>query len=280
MKITQWFLFGYLLLLNFAATEIAKRGNWPKLELISFSATTLIYCAWLAQCGQRDGNRLVATLAPLAFTAQRWLTQNPLLFSFSQLLTALALALVWSPVQTPFLPLDLLVALAGLAFSQWRRFPIAVVTAFAGFWIAYASHFGQILQSLTPFFGITCGFLLFLSWSWFHLVRQKSAPTTLALAVFSLNGVLYYALSYNLLHADHHLWLGPLAAVVAAVYLSFGIFLHRQTTESGADDRPVLLALGIAVSFLTLAIPVQFTGFTITIAWAMQPPPSLGSLPA
>ena len=57
---------------------------------------------------------------------------------------------------------------------------------------------------------------------------------------------------------------------MAAVYLAFGLFLHRQAAESGTDNRPVLLALGVAFSFLTLAIPIQFTGFTITIAWAMQ----------
>ena len=34
-----WFLFSYLLLLNFAATELAKRGLWPRLEIISFVAT-------------------------------------------------------------------------------------------------------------------------------------------------------------------------------------------------------------------------------------------------
>ena len=57
---------------------------------------------------------------------------------------------------------------------------------------------------------------------------------------------------------------------MAAVYLFFGIFLHRQAAAPDADQRPVLLALGIALSFLTLAIPIQFTGFTITIAWAIQ----------
>ncbi len=92
----------------------------------------------------------------------------------------------------------------------------------------------------------------------------------MVLSVFSLNGVLFYACSYQLLHPHYHLWLGPLAAFVAAVYLAFGIFLHRQAAESKADERSVVLALGIALTFLTLAIPIQFTGFTITIAWAIQ----------
>jgi hypothetical protein len=265
-----WFLFSYLLLLNFAATELAKNGKWPKLEIISFVATTLIYGGWLLDRGTHPEKRLVATLAPLAFTAQRWRTQTPLLFSFSQFLTALALAIIWRADDGNFLPLALLVAVAGLAFAHFRAFQIALLTAFAGFWFDYALHFDLVHQPITQFLGITCGFILFLAWSCWHFVLKRATPATLPLAVFALNGILFYALSYNLLNADYHLWLGPLAALVAAVYLSFGIFLHRQSTQAGTDNRPVLLALGIAFSFLTLAIPIQFTGFTITIAWAMQ----------
>jgi len=265
-----WFLFSYLLLLNFAATELAKRGAWPKLEIMSFVATVLIYGTWLFERGENPEKRLVGTLAPLAFTAQRWRTQTPFLFGFAQMLTAFAVAFIWKPEDSAFLPLSVLIALAGLAFAQIREYRFTILTAFAGFWLAYASHLFASHEPLVPFFGITAGFALFLGWSYWHLVLKRSVPSTLALSVFSLNGVLFYAFSYHLLEPHYHLWLGPLAAVVAAVYLAFGLFLHRQAVESEGDQRPVLLALGIALTFLTLAISIQFTGFTITIAWAIQ----------
>jgi uncharacterized membrane protein len=90
------------------------------------------------------------------------------------------------------------------------------------------------------------------------------------MAVFALNGVFYFSSSYYLLRTIHALWLGPLAALIAASYLGLGLYLQRRSSEPEADTRPVLLALGIALAFLTLAIPIQFTGFTITIAWAIQ----------
>jgi uncharacterized membrane protein len=34
--------------------------------------------------------------------------------------------------------------------------------------------------------------------------------------------------------------------------------------------RPIVLSLGIALCFLTLAIPIQCTGFTITLGWALE----------
>ena len=265
-----WFLFSYLLLLNFAATELAKRGRWPGLEIISFVATVIIYGGWLVRAATNPEKRLIATLAPLAFCAQRWRTQTPFLFSYSQLLTALAIAFIWRSEERTFLPLALLIAAAGLVFSYIRKYWLTILTAFAGFWLSYPLHLLQTHEPLPEFFGVTCGFLLLVAWSWWHFASQRSTPSTLALSVFAVNGVVYYAHAYYLLNPDHHPWLGPLAALVAGVYLAFGIVLHRQATESNSDARPVLLALGIALSFLTLAIPIQFTGFTITIAWAIQ----------
>ena len=92
-----WFLFSYLLLLNFAATELAKRGDWPRLEWISFTATVLIYGSWLVFRGDQPEKRLVATLAPLAFIAQRSRTETRALFSVVAIfdVARAGLRLVW-----------------------------------------------------------------------------------------------------------------------------------------------------------------------------------------
>jgi len=269
-----WFLFSYLLLLNVAATELATRRKWRGLEIISFIATVLIYGGWLFSRGTKPEDHLIATLAPLAFCVQRWRTQTPLLFAASQFLTAAAVTLIWQADESRYIPLALLVAAVGLVFAQLRSYQDALLSAFAGFWLCYALHLvqapGQMHEPLTQFLGASCGFVLFFGWSWWQMLVKRAAPSTIALSLFAINGLIYYAHSYWLLKTDYHLWLGPLAVLVAGVYLLFGILLHRRTAESNADTRPVLLALGIAISFLTLAIPIQFTGFTITIAWAMQ----------
>jgi uncharacterized membrane protein len=99
-----WFLFSYLLLLNVAATELAARHKWRGLEIVSFVATAFIYGGWLLSGGTKADVRLVATLAPLAFCAERWRTQTPLLFALSQFLTSLALTLIWQTEETAYLP--------------------------------------------------------------------------------------------------------------------------------------------------------------------------------
>lgn len=264
-----WFLFSYLLSLSIAATELAKRRGWKGLETISFIATALIYAGWFL------GNRAVrakdiATLAPLAFCVQRWRSQTPFLFAMAQLLTAFAMTAIWLTDELRYLPLALLVAAGGLLFAQVRSYHEALLTAFVGFWFSYAFHLIEIHEPSIQFLGVSLGFLLFFAWSGWHLMIHRAETSPLVLSVFALNGVIYYAHSYYLLQADDHPWLGPLAVLTAAGYLAFGVFLHRRATSDAFDTRPVLLALGIALGFLTLAIPVQFSGFTITIAWAMQ----------
>jgi hypothetical protein len=250
-----WFLFSYVLLLNSAATELGARRQWRGLEIVSFSGTVVIYGGWLLYGGTKD-ERLVATLAPLAFLAERWRTQIPLLFALGQFLTAVALTFVWPSEGTSYL----LVAAAGLVFADVRGYRIALISAFVGFWLCAG------LQAAPAFFGATCGFVLFFGWSFWQLVWKRAAASAVSLAVFALNGIVYYARAYWQLRGDHREWLGGLAVLVAVVYLGLGFVLQRQK----AEERPVVLALGMAAGFLTLAIPLQFVGFTITMAWAMQ----------
>ena len=89
------------------------------------------------------------------------------------------------------------------------------------------------------------------------------------MTVQALNGGVYFAAAYALLRADYHSSLGILALALAITYLAFAVYLHRANAEDGSDHLPVLLALGMSLCFVTLAIPIQFTGFTITIAWAL-----------
>ena len=90
------------------------------------------------------------------------------------------------------------------------------------------------------------------------------------LYVLAANGAVYYAASYALLRTGHHAWLGALAVAVAAAYFGFGAYLYRLRSANEWDSRPALLSVGIALCFLTLAIPIQFSGLTITVTWSLQ----------
>jgi hypothetical protein len=190
------------------------------------------------------------------------------LFLLAQALTALSLGYVWEGDPDVFFALVLLlvVTVGGLAFAHYRRFPVIVLTASGAFWKALSMAADGHASNYMPIG--SAGFLLFAAWTWWCFGMLDEAPTVPGMSMFGLNGVVYYALAYAYLHTAYHHWLGLLAVAVAAVYLAFGMLLYRK--KSSLDLDIVMLALGISVAFLTLAIPIQLSGFSVTIAWSIQ----------
>jgi len=72
------------------------------------------------------------------------------------------------------------------------------------------------------------------------------------------------------LQKDYHAWLGLFAVALAAVHLGLAHLLWRSVPAENRDTRPVLLAIGIALTFITLAAPIQFSEYRITMAWALE----------
>jgi len=76
------------------------------------------------------------------------------------------------------------------------------------------------------------------------------------------NAALYFAASYSLLYPAHAQYLGFLAAGIGALHLVLG----WRLTNAPASQ----FTLGVALAFVTLAVPIQFAGFRVTMAWAME----------
>lgn len=251
-----WFLMTYLLVINISATALARRRKWQLLELLSFLATVLIFGAWLFEYGGRPADHWPATAGILLLCAQRFTTTWPTLFLLAQALTALCVPYIWHGSLNAFW-LSMVIAAGGLAFAYKRHYASVAGTAFLAFWLAAAF---SVFQEHTPtqsMLFLALGFLLFAAWSWWQ------TPTEVNLGIFALNGAFFYLLAYSTLQPHHHSWLGPLAFLLAVFYLALGRFLQRSTNLT-------LLCLGLCAAFLALAIPIQFTGFTITIAWSIE----------
>ncbi|MBV9306908.1 MAG: DUF2339 domain-containing protein, partial [Acidobacteriaceae bacterium] len=268
-----WFLFGYVLLLSAAAIGLARMRNWRVLEALSFTATVFIYGSWLLNRFTRHEQRVVATLACLAYYALYSQASLRLLFILAQVLAALALPLVWSNSTGAFFFFALLITVGGLAYAERRGLPPVLSVAFTSFWVSYGLwelvKYAE-LSRIPAFFGITLAFLLFFGWFAWRLAVRGQVLSVQSLSILALNGIVYYGAAYALLNRPYHGYLGLLAVAVAGAYLGFGAYLYRGRAAANLDLRPVLLSLGMALCFITLAIPIQFTGFTITVAWSMQ----------
>ncbi len=265
-----WFLFSYIFLLDAAAMALARRRAWGVLEIVSFAFTALIYGSWLFDLGIAHHERLVATVALLAFFALYSQISLVIALPIMQLLVAFAVSDIWQENSAGFFTLALVIAAAGLALAEHKGLPALAATAFGGFWFSFAIWSVASDGRATPlsqFLGITVAFLLFAAWQIWRIERESPISTLQRLSILAADGIVYYGAAYLLLHVRYHEYLGLLAVAVAAVYFAFAAYLNRQRT---GDPRPMLISLGLAVCFIAIAIPVQFTGFTITVAWSLQ----------
>jgi hypothetical protein len=265
-------LFGYIMLLDLGAMVLVRVRKWRGFEILAFFATTFLYWMWFGTHFTNGKENIAAGFA-LLFYLLFLLAGEPLLPFASQVLTAVALAKIWPSKPTPFLATTAAIAAAALLAADLRGRPILAPIALGTFWVVYAArHFvfpAPAPVSVTlPF--LTMAFLLFFAWAPWRALARKVALRSADFVVMSLNTVAYYSATYELLTTDYHAYLGLFTVALAALYIALAAELWRRLAGEGRDTRPLLLTLGIAVTLLTLAAPIQFTGYRITIGWAAE----------
>ncbi len=261
-----WFLFSYTFALNVGGLAFTRIRRWPATEFLSFAATIILFTAWFGN-SFNAGNHVVAATFAIAFYAQfAAATARPIVFVAQFLAAIAAIAIGDKPPQLIYL--TLVFAAGGLAvaeFRRWRETP--PVTLFC-FWLANVTWLGIGRVSIDPVhaFGLlSIGFAIFFAWLlwWAVLCRRELRGTDLTM--FVTNAATYFAASYYLLNPSNHGSMGYFAVLLAVIHGGAASLLSRHENRN-----PSALATGIALAFLTLAIPIQFTSFSITIAWALQ----------
>ena len=267
-----WVFFGWVLLLDVGALAVARARKWRVLEILAFAGTLILYLTWFTDRFTTE-KQVVATVYALAFYALFALVDSQPLFIASEALASLAILAIWQPPAVTFLCLSLALALAGLTISGRRGWSSASVVAFGAFWICCAFWQADLWQPsrlLQIVLAFTAGFLLFLGWAAWRILVQRAPARQQDLLIVALNGAIYFGLCYHLLEPGYHAYLGLFAAALAGVHLVLGLRIWNAQPAEARDARPVLLCIGVALGFLTLAAPIQFSGYRITMAWALE----------
>ncbi|SPF38958.1 conserved membrane hypothetical protein [Candidatus Sulfopaludibacter sp. SbA4] len=161
--------------------------------------------------------------------------------------------------------LDLGMLLAVLA-RRWRWIgSLAYAATQLLFWAWYSEHYHPSKRAAALLFQAAI-FALFMLADLAPRLRRRATvwEEWIRLAV---NPFVFYAICYFLLNDDHHDWMAPLALALAIVYAALaraGLGLRP------ADRRMLLVTVGTALTFVTLAIPIQLESNWITIAWALE----------
>jgi uncharacterized membrane protein len=133
------------------------------------------------------------------------------------------------------------------------------------FWGWYSEHYHPEKRMAALLFQSAI-FLIFVGADLAPYLRRQAAgwEEWIRLAV---NPFVFYAICYALLDADYHDWMAALALALAAVYAALA---RAQLGLSPTDRHGLLVTLGTALTFVTLAIPIQFHSNWITIAWGLE----------
>ncbi len=147
------------------------------------------------------------------------------------------------------------------------------------FWLWYNERYHPQKRVAVLIFQ-TVIFLIFLL---AHLGRElirREVATIEDLALLSINPFVFFATTYHLLNPNHHDWMGVFAIGMALVYAGAAkILLERMkrpdraallATPLATNRSELLLMIGIALTFVTIAIPIQLRSNWITIAWAVE----------
>ena len=134
------------------------------------------------------------------------------------------------------------------------------------FWVWYGENYHP--RKLGAVMGFqTAVFLIFLlAQMGRQLVRRASARFE-DLVLLMINPFVFFATAYHLLNTDHHDWMGVFAISMALLYAGAAkILLNRLATT----QTQLLCMIAVALTFVTLTIPIQLRSNWITIGWSVE----------
>src|SRR5215216_206238 len=134
------------------------------------------------------------------------------------------------------------------------------------FWIWYDQNYHHQKRGAVLVFQTAIFLLFLLAHLARELIRRETATLEDALLLL-VNPFVFYATAYHLLNPTHHDWMGAFAIGMALLYAGIAKILLSRGVKS---RREILLLIAVALTFVTIAIPIQLRSNWITIAWAVE----------
>lgn len=266
-------LLGYLLVLNIVTMWLGRLQNWRVLQILNALASGLIHAAWAEE--RLSHFRVPGLLFLTAnYAVFALMATTPLAAYVAHFAINIQVAISIGRERDEYLAFALLLAAACCAWSErlitnratWRG---AATVAFLAWWAARALWDGHPPVPIE--LAAQGGFVaLIISWTLWRGLRRDLQFHAEDLTTFAVAGAAYLSVGLTRLQDDYAGYRGLFTAALAAVYLGVAYFLRQRATAQASSSPAPLLAAGLALSLVTLALPLQFTGFRVTMAWAIE----------
>ena len=256
-------LFFYLLVLNGGVAWMAVRRNWPLVHALGLAFTAVLFADWAIRHSRAD-NLWAGVVFCFAAWAEFAISPAEGVAALAHILFGAALTGLLYPRHglafAGLFPVPVLGSLALSAARRWRWLPAATALAYWLCLVVWSWPEGRN----AVFVSATAAFLLWAAWLPGGLLLRGLQPKAGEFLLPPVNAVFYFTLGYLVLARDASGFTGLFAVGVAAVHLAAAAMVRA------VSPRLAALAAGIALFFLTAAIPIQFTGFPITLGWALM----------
>lgn len=110
-------------------------------------------------------------------------------------------------------------------------------------------------------------YFIFILMNIINNIRTKGEFSKTQLVILASNTFLFYGAGMAILANYHPEFRGLFTTIIGLLNLVYAWFLYKKF---GLDKKAVYLLIGITLTFVTLAIPIQFEGNYITLFWAAE----------
>jgi len=160
------------------------------------------------------------------------------------------------------------IGILGIAFfKKWLSLNYLGFLGTIFLFIGWYSRFYSEDQLFVAFAFLTVIFLVYLFTTIIHNVVHKQLSKGEDLFLVTVNASVYGYFSYTLLFPQYHTILGFFAVILAIVYFAIA---YGSWKLNPADKLLNVYLPGISIVFLSLAMPLQFSGYWITVAWLTE----------
>jgi len=160
-----------------------------------------------------------------------------------------------------------------LVLANYKKWHIINIVSFAGTVLIFGSWAMVRYPDLDPrpalqaFAFATAFFLAFFGMNLRYNLRHKQAFVALDHMLLLLNTALYYGISIYLLSDLTVRVTGLFTVLLGLFYMVFAWYFHRR---EGIPSALKFLLIGLVLTFISLAAPVQLEGNHITLFWAAE----------
>ncbi|WP_445711002.1 DUF2339 domain-containing protein [Flavobacterium sp.] len=162
------------------------------------------------------------------------------------------------------------VGILGIAyFKKWK---VVTVLAFLFTSILFASWYtNELYDNKLPHAGAiafaTIFYFIFSVIVVLNNIRNKGTFSVIEYFILVANTFFFFGMGMGILHNWGINFKGLFTILLAIYNLIYAIILYKKF---GLDKNAIYLLIGLALTFVTLTIPIQFEGNQITIFWAAE----------